>query len=184
MKIGEHKVKRNYQLIQMVVDAFSVLILIVIFQCLITFREALEQFNQQDILAYNPEVSSEHLRTWLPTIVWGVLAIVFVGVSIFFTFKNRKLPKKYKINAKNAQKYSDIIITAITCIRIPVLLAIFDILYIHQQRILNSQASLFSLQVILDAVLVAIIICFSRHRIRAIEPKEDENEKSHTIIQG
>ena len=68
MKIGEHKVKRNYQLIQMVVDAFSVLILIVIFQCLMTFREALEQFNQQDILAYNPEVSSEHLRTWLPTV--------------------------------------------------------------------------------------------------------------------
>lgn len=168
----------------MVVDAFSVMILIVIFQCLFTFRDALDQFNKQDILAYNPEVSQEHLRTWLPTIVWGILAVVFVGVSIFFTFKNRKLPTKYKINAQNAQKYSDIIITAITCIRIPALLAIFDMLFIHQQRILNSQASLFSLQVILDAVLIAIIICFSRHRIRAIEPKEEENEKSHTIIQG
>ena len=182
MKIGEHKVKRNYQIMQMVVDALSVIILIVIFQCFFTFKEALEQFNSEDILAHNPEVATEHLRTWLPTVIWAILAVVFVGVSIFFTFKNRKLPKKYKINAQNAQKYSDIVVTAITCIRIPVLLGLFDALYIHQQRILNSQASVFSLQIILDAILIAIIIRFSMHRVRAIEPKEEE--KSHTIIQG
>lgn len=181
MKIGEYKIKRNYQIIQMVVDAFAVILLVVIVQCTLAFREQVLSRNEL-IQGSSSAIDTSMLVSWVPNIVWAILAIVFVGVSIFFTFKNRNLPKKYKINKENAQKYSDIVITAITCIRIPVLLGIFDMMYIHQQRMMYQNESLFSLQVLLDALLIVIIIRFSMHRVRAIEPKDEE--KSHEIIQG
>lgn len=178
MKVGTIKVKRNYLIAQMVVDAVAVILLVVIFECTLSFGEFIDSQNAL-IEAAGTEAK---LIVWQWNLVWFIAAVLVTLFSLFLTYKNRKLPAKYRINSKNAQKYNDIIITAISCIRIPVLLAIFDMMYIHQKLMTYQNDSLFSVQILLDIVLTVIIIRFSIHRIRAIEPPEEE--KSHEIIEG
>lgn len=181
MKIGEYKVKRNYSIPQMVLDVFSVMILVVIVQCFVAFTEEIAYYNS--ILNRRIEeetVITDMTLTWLPAIIWLICAVAVIAVSLFFQYRKKKLPKKYVINAENVQKYNDIYQTAVSCIRIIALLAVFEFLYLHSQFILGF-TEWFSLQIILDILLIIIIVQFSKHRVRAIQPKVEEEER--TIIQ-
>lgn len=178
MKVGSYKVKRNYLIPQMAVDAFSVVILVVIFSCTMYFRSEILGLNQL-ILAGNSEI--EGLVQWYWNIIWFVMAILITGFSLFLIYRPKKLPKKYKITEATAQKYNDIYITAVTCVRIPVLLAIFEGMCMHQNIMKHNYSGLFTLQIPLDILLTAIIIRFSIYRVRALEPKQ---EKSHEIKEG
>lgn len=179
MKVGKYKVKRNYLISQMVVDAFSVIMLVTIFSCTIAFRD--------EVLSFNSSVSSEGsiaadlAVSWEWNIIWFILAILITGFSLLLIYRPKKLPKKYVITEETAQKYSDIYITAVTCARIPVLLAVFEGMYIHQNLILPINKDLFSLQIPLDILVTVIIIRFSIHRVRALQPVK---EKSHEITEG
>ena len=47
MKIGTIKVKRNYQIAQMVLDAVAVIIFIVIVQCVLSFGAFITEKNEE-----------------------------------------------------------------------------------------------------------------------------------------
>lgn len=178
MKIGTIKVKRNYLIAQMVIDALSVLLLLVIFECTLAFADEISEQNKLIVSSGNTSV----LVAWQWNLIWLILGVLFTAFTLFLIYRKKELPKKYKINEKNAQKYNDIFITAVSCIRIPVLLAFFDMMYIHQMNMKFQSESLFSVQVLMDIVLIVIIIRFSIHRIHGIEAKEDE--KKRDIIEG
>lgn len=171
MKIGEIKVKRNYQIAQMVLDAIAVIIFIVIVQGVMSFGAFITERNES-ILKFNPDV--EGLVEWRWNIVWIVIAALVVIVSLLMIYLPRKTPKKYIVNSKNAQKYSDILITAVTCVRIPVLLAVFEGMCIHQSVMTGITEGIFTLQIPLDILLSLIIIRFSVHRLRLTQPKPEE----------
>ena len=97
-------------------------------------------------------------------------------------YRPKKLPKKYTITEVTAQKYSDIYITAVTCIRIPVLLALFEGMCMHQSIMMRQYEGVFTLQIPLDIIVTAIIICFSLLRVRKLQPEAEE--KSHEIVEG
>ena len=46
MKVGEYKVKRNYLIAQMVLDAVAVIIMIVICRCVFSFGDFIESQNK------------------------------------------------------------------------------------------------------------------------------------------
>lgn len=173
MKIGTIKVKRNYQIAQMVLDAVAVIIFIVIVQGVLSFGTYITEMNES-ILKYNPDI--EGLVEWQWNIVWIVIAAIVTVVSLLMIYLPRKMPKKYIVNSDNAQKYSDILITAITCVRIPALLAVFEGMCIHQSVMIGVTDGIITLQIPLDILLALIIIRFSVHRLRLTQPKlEDKN---------
>ena len=173
MKIGTIKVKRNYQIPQMVLDAVAAIIFIVIVQCVLSFGEFISETNES-ILKVNSEITG--LIVWQWNIVWIVIASLVIIASLLMIYLPRKMPKKYVINNDNAQKYSDIVITAITCVRIPALLAVFEGMCIHQSIMTGVTEGIITLQIPLDILLSVIIIRFSIHRVRLTQPKlEDKN---------
>lgn len=179
MKVGKYKVKRNYLISQMVVDAFSVIMLVTIFSCTMYFRDGVLVQNEL-ILKGNSE-ATDMLISWEWNLIWFILGILLTGLSLFLIYRPKKLPKKYVITEATAQKYSDIYITAVTCVRIPVLLALFEAMCIHQSVTMRQYDNLFTLQIPLDILVTVIIIRFSIHRVRILQPVK---EKSHEIIEG
>ncbi len=173
MKVGEYKVKRNYLIAQMVLDAVAVIIMIVICKCVFSFGAFVDQQNK---LVHDSNSEVTGLLVWQWNIVWIVIAALVIAASLLMIYLPRKLPKKYIVNAENAQKYSDIVITAITCVRIPVLLAVFEGMCIHQSVMVRNYEGIFSLQIPLDIIVTLIIIRFSIHRIKIIQPKEEKKE--------
>lgn len=171
MKIGEIKVKRNYQIAQMVLDAVAFIITVVIVRSVFTFGEEIELFNSV-ILKGNGDISG--LVIWQWNLIWIAVAAAVIAVSLVMIYKPRKMPKKYIVNKDNAQKYSDIVITAVTCVRIPALLMVFEGMYIHQSLMWRDFGNVFSLQIPLDILLIVIIVRFSIHRVRALQPKKDK----------
>lgn len=175
MKIGNIKVKRNYQIAQMVLDAVALLIFISLVQLVISFGERISERNKV-ILSGNGNVKG--LVVWQWNIIWIVIAAAVIVYSLLLIYLPRKMPKKYIVNHENAQKYSDIVITAITCVRIPVLLAVFEGMCIHQSIMQFDTDNIFTLQIPLDILLTVIIIRFSLHRIKIIQPKNEKKEIS------
>lgn len=173
MKIGTIKVKRNYQIAQMVLDAVAALILAATVQCIMSFGDFITSRNQV-ILSNNNEVKG--LVVWQWNLIWIAAAAAVVAVSLVMIYKPRKMPKKYIVNEDNAQKYSDIVITAITCVRIPALLAVFELMAMHQSIMTGNTSNIFTLQIPMDILLSVIIIRFSLHRIKLIQPKREDKE--------
>lgn len=172
MKVGKFKVKRNYQIAQMVLDTLAVIIMIVIVRGVLSFGDFIDEKNAL-VKASNNSVTG--LVVWQWNLIWILIAAAVIAVSLVMIYRPRKMPKKYIVNEENAQKYSDIVITAITCVRIPALLAVFEGMCIHQS-IMTRQYNVFTLQIPLDILLAVIIIRFSIHRIKAIQPKKEEKE--------
>ena len=173
MKVGEYKVKRNYLIAQMVLDAVAVIIIIVICKCVISFGDFIESQNK---LIHNSNNEVTGLVVWQWNIIWIVIAALVVLVSLLMIYLPRKQPKKYIVNKTNVQKYSDIVITAVTCVRIPVLLAVFEGMCIHQSVMVRNYDGIISLQIPLDILLAVIIIRFSIHRVRIIQPEKEEKK--------
>ena len=94
--------------------------------------------------------------------------------DLVMIYKSKKMPKKYIVTEENAQKYSDIYITAVTCVRIPVLLAVFELMAMQQSVMTGNTTNIFTLQIPLDILLSIILIRFSLHRVKAGQPKPKE----------
>lgn len=171
MKVGTIKVKRNYQIAQMVLDALALLIMVAIYQCVISFGEFITSQNKL-ILSANSEVKG--LVEWRWNLIWILAAAAVAAVSLVMIYKPKKMPKKYTVTEENAQKYSDIYITAVTCVRVPALLAVFEMMAMHQSIMTGNTDNIFTLQIPLDIFASIIIIRFSLHRVKACEPKPKE----------
>lgn len=177
LKLGKIKIKRNYTIMQMVLDAVSAVFLVFFWQVNYNFYTTIIKHNET-----YPNMAIDK-TVWIPTFIWGILAVIFTVMTVLYTFKNRRIPKKYSINEENAQKYVDIINTTVYCLRIIFYLMMFECMYIHQEMfVFSSGESLFSVQLLCDVVIVLLLIKFTAYRVHCIEPKE--KEKSHEITEG
>ncbi|MCM1486921.1 MAG: hypothetical protein NC203_01015 [Firmicutes bacterium] len=172
MKIGSFKVKRNYQISQMVLDVVGAVIFAVIVRCVISFGAFIDEQNR---IIQNSNSEIKGLVVWQWNIVWIVIAALVIVISLLMIYLPRKMPRKYVVTKETVQKYSDIVITAVTCVRIPVLLAVFEGMCIHQSVMVGNIEGVFTLQIPLDILLSIIIIRFSIHRVRIL-PKPQEKE--------
>lgn len=181
MTIGRIPVKRTYKLARIISDVISLGEAALILYMTITFfpryKEAINTApNRFELLAeYREKLATRQYFAWIfPAIVPAVFAAYLILV-----LKSHKFAK-YNITKQNAQSVYDWYAFAVSLCKLPLLLAVFDMMNITQQRLMFNNVSIFSFQIILDVFVTAIIIRLSVHRIRALTAKEDthENETS------
>lgn len=180
MKIGNFNFKRRYTAAQIVVDIISLLSLLYIFYIVYVCAADIEQAKQLNAT----EVSLDFLK-WEPLIIWCVLGLGIYILSVVIILLPRKMPKKITLTEKYVSKYCNIIDTCVSCVRLMLLLAVSEFCYIHMCSLTMREASL-SIQLVLHAIIIALIIWFTAVRVNSIsEMSSAELEKKpRTIIEN
>lgn len=177
MRIGEYKLKRRYTIAQIIVDIASLAALaylgMIIWACAVD-TEKLKELNKTD--------ADMSMFDWKPLLIWAVVGVLIFGVSFFLIFRRKKLPKHYTVNENNAAKYCNIVDTCISCVRLMLIISLWEICYLHMSAILMRTIS-FSPQLILDALIIVCIIIFTRMRLRAISDAEQERKVKREIVE-
>lgn len=176
MKIGKYPVKPSFRVARVVSDVFSLGMAVLIFSVTVNFitqyRMMLQKIGAQGVSEIeNSYIGAFSWRYWLALIFPALVVGVFAAYLIL-TLTSRKL-KRFNITKRTAQDVYDWYAFCVSVCKIPVLMGIFDVMYIFHQRMLGDKISFFSLQVLLDIVIVAIIIRFTAHRIRKITETKD-----------
>ncbi len=177
MKLGEYTIKRRYPLIQILVDIASVAALAYI--GLIIYNAAMD-IEQLNALNYT-ETSLDFIK-WQPLLIWAAAGMIVWAISLIALFKPRKAPVKLKIDQKSGKKYCNIIDCCICCVRLIVLLMLGEGCYLHMCAIFHREIS-FSLQLIIDAVIIALLILFTRTRLQSLYESQKDDEPQRTITE-
>lgn len=180
MKIGKYPVKCSFKVSRIVSDVLSlgiaVLIFSVTFGFIAQYRNMLQQIGEDGIAAIENDYIGAFSWSYWFALIFPALATGVFAAYLILTLTSRKL-EKFNITKRNAQEVYDWYAFCVSVCKIPILMGTFDIMYIFQRRMLGDNISLFSMQILLDIVIVAIIIRFTVHRIRKITEIND-NAKS------
>lgn len=174
MKTDEYKVKINYTILRGFIDAFGLVMALLIYQTTYAYYD---KFIHPDQVINNVYPNGVPLDRWIlggivPLIALAVL--VFSVVYMFIPHKSRTL----MITADNAQKYYDNLMIANSLLRILVLMALWDYTYISQSNLLYAGESWFSLQTVLDIAVGALVVYFMYGRLKAIAKPVDKKKKA------
>ncbi len=174
MKTGEYKVKFNYTILRGFIDAFGLVMALLIYQTTYAYYD---KFIHPDQVINNVYPNGVPLDRWIlggivPLIALAVL--VFSVVYMFIPHKSRTL----MITADNAQKYYDNLMIANSLLRILALMALWDYTYISQSNLLYAGESWFSLQTVLDIAVGALVVYFMYGRLKAIAKPVDKKKKA------
>ena len=174
MKTGEYKVKFNYTILRGFIDAFGLVMALLIYQTTYAYYD---KFIHPDQVINNVYPDGVPLDRWIlggivPFIALAVL--VFSVVYMFIPHKSRTLT----ITADNAQKYYDNLMITNSLLRILVLMALWDYTYISQSNLLYAGESWFSLQTVLDVIVGSLVVYFMYGRLKAIAKPVDKKKKA------
>ena len=174
MKTGEYKVKFNYTILRGFIDAFGLVMALLIYQTTYAYYD---KFIHPDQVINNVYPNGVPLDRWIlggivPLIALTVL--VFSVVYMFIPHKSRTL----MITADNAQKYYDNLMIANSLLRILALMALWDYTFISQSNLLYAGESWFSLQTVLDIAVGALVVYFMYGRLKAIAKPVDKKKKA------
>lgn len=184
MKIGKYPVKFSYKIPRLIADVFSLALAVLIVSVTVSF------FQQYDMLLYDIIGAAnvdKIVSTEDPTLVWRKwIALIFplltagiIAAYLILTLKSHSF-SRWQVTKRTAQKCYDTYAFCVSLCKIPALLAVFDVMYIVHNTLLGVKVSLFSFQLILDVVMIAIIIRFTMHRITSITAVA-EKAPSHTV---
>lgn len=176
MKIGKYPVKPRFKPARIISDAISLIAAAMIFVLTLNFfpryRAAVIAAGQKDLygtlLKYGETLTYRQYFAW----IFPSLAVIVFAVYAILTLKSHEF-RKYKVTKKNAQAVYDWYAFAVSLCKIPLLMAIFEVMYVYQRRMLFESVSAFSYQIVLYFVILAIIIRFGIHRIRKITEVEN-----------
>lgn len=179
MKIGKYPVKHKYSISRMVSDVISLGFIVMIFSVTVsfiaTYNELLTRMGEYNVAVISANVNGafawRHYLAWIfPALSAAVLAAYIVLCCVSHPFKN------YAVTKRTAQQCREIYVFCASLCKIPLLMGIFDAMYIFHQRMLGQEQSLFSLQIVLDVLLIAIIIRLGIHRVTALTEKGESGE--------
>ncbi len=183
MKIAKYPVKYKYKVARLVSDVFSLGLAVLIVSVTRYFLDSYEQL-LDSIGAENVEILTEQYiagfewRRWL-ALIFPALVVALFAAYIILTLKSHPF-KRYNVTKLTAQECWNVYALCASLCKIPILMGIFDVMYIFHQNMLGQKESPFSLQLILDAIIIAIIIRLGMHRIRSITaPKETEKDEEN-----
>lgn len=170
MKAGKYPVKHSYRLPMLISDVFSLGLAALIFSATANFlaqrADMLSRIGADNIAlitAQDPSFAWKHHLAWIfPALALGVFAayIIFCCTSHKFA--------KYPLSKLTAQPCRDTAATVASLCKIPLLMGIFDAMYIFHNRMNGAEESLFSIQFVLDALIIAILIRFCIHRLKTL----------------
>lgn len=176
MKIGKYPVKPSFRVARVVSDVLSLGMAVLIFSVTANFIKQYRMMLQKIGAEGVSEIEDSYIAAfswsyWL-SLIFPALVVGVFAAYLILTLTSRKL-SKFNITKRTAQDVYDWYAFCVSVCKIPVLMGIFDIMYIFHQRMLGDKISFFSLQVLLDIIIVTIIIRFTMHRIRKITETED-----------
>ncbi|MBP3855987.1 MAG: hypothetical protein IK990_10310 [Ruminiclostridium sp.] len=180
MKVGEYSFKRRYSAAQIIVDIASLAALVylgyIIYACAVDI-ERLKSLNRTD--------ADMSMFKWYPLLIWAAAAVAVFTVSFVLILRNKKQPKKLLVTQNNAVKYCNILDTGISCVRLMTLILISEICYLHGAAIRMANVG-FSMQLIIDPLIIVCVILLTRMRLTALSETEQEKSretKKREIIQ-
>ncbi len=181
MKLGNYSFVRRYTLAQILVDIASFLVILLICYSVYVCAMDIEQ-----IKSYNVTDTSLDFLDWKPLIIWCVISVVLFVFSFILILIPKKMPKKLVVTEKYAPKYCNILDTCISCVRLVLLLAVFELSCIHKNSILFQNNEM-NIRLILCSVIIALLIWFTAVRLNSLSDvaeREAEDEKTCRIIEN
>lgn len=176
MKIGKYPVKPSFRVARVVSDVLSLGMAVLIFSVTVNFitqyRLMLQKIGAEGVSEIEDSYISAFSWSYWLSLIFPALVVGVFAAYLILTLTSRKL-SKFNITKRTAQDVYDWYAFCVSVCKIPVLMGIFDIMYIFHQRMLGDKISFFSLQVLLDIIIVTIIIRFTVHRIRKITETGD-----------
>ncbi len=185
MKIGKYPVKHSYKIARLVSDVFSVGLAVLIASATVSFfgqyRNMLAAIGEKNLV----KILAEHdpmfvNKQWFALIFPALVIAVFVVYAVL-CLKSHPF-KRYNVTKLTAQSCRDIYVFCASLCKIPLELGIFDVMYIFHRNMLGGNESPFSLQLLLDALIIAIIVRFGIHRVTALTRKKEEESDSGTLL--
>lgn len=178
MKISKYPVKHSYKLTRIISDVLSLAIAYVILNATLNFftqyKQAINRIGSENfeiVREYRYSLAYRQYFAWIfPALVLGIFAAYLILV-----LKNHKFAK-YNVTKQSAQAVYDWYAFAVSLCKIPLLMCVFDMMYIFHQRMMFNKVSLFSVLSILCSVIIVIIIRLSIHRIRALTAEKNPHK--------
>lgn len=186
MKIGKYPVKPSFRIARIISDVLSLGIAVLIFSVTVNFirqfRMMLQKIGAEGVSEIEDGYISGFSWSYWLSLIFPALIVGVFAAYLILTLTSRKM-SGFNITKRTAQDVYDWYAFSVSVCKIPVFMGIFDIMYIFHQRMLGDKISFFSLQVLLDIVIVAIIIRFSIHRIRKItETESNERNADDSVV--
>lgn len=186
MKIGKYPVKPSFRIARIVSDILSVGIAVLIFSVTANFirqyRLMLQKIGAEGVSEIEDNYIGGFSWSYWLSLIFPALVVGVFAAYLILTLTSRKM-SKFNITKRTAQDVYDWYAFAVSVSKIPVLMGIFDIMYIFHRRMLGDKISFFSLQVLLDIVIVVIIFRFTIHRIRKItEVKDTDRSADDSVV--
>lgn len=179
MTINGIYVKRGYTPARIISDVISLGITGVIVYMTVTFKA---RYSAAVNAAPNAWQLLEEYRYSLATryrIAWifpALCAAVFAAYLIL-TMTDRVF-KKASVTKKNVRQIYDRYAFTVSLCKAPVLMIVFDYMYIAQQRLMFRSVSFLSASAVIYALLTVIIIRAGAHKIMSFKDKDERSRVS------
>lgn len=168
MKIGKYPVKHTYKIPRLISDVFSVGLAIFIcsveYMFLTVYEDTLVRYiGEEQLQALSQADSSIGWKHWT-TLIFPALVLAVFAVYIFLVLKSHRF-SSLNITKRNAQKVYDMYALCASLCKIPALMLISEMMMITQNKLLMSEESWFTIQLVLDLFIIVLLISFFRRMI-------------------
>ena len=164
MKIGKYPVKHSYKIPRIIADVFSVGLAVFICSVEIMFMT----------------VYDDTLKTYIggeATLIFPAAVLAVFAVYIVLVLKSHRL-KGFNVTKRNAQKLYDMYALCASLCKIPALMFISEMMMITHNNMLMADEGWFTLQLVLDLLIIAILICLFRHLMQKMTEPEVHEEST------
>ena len=181
MKIGKYPVKHSYKIPRLITDVFSVGLAIFILSVEYMFMTLYEENlhtnigeNIDKLAQADPTIGWKH---WI-TLIFPAAVLAVFAVYLVLVLTSHRM-SRLNITKRNAQKVRDLYALCVSLCKIPALMFISEMMMITHNKMLMSDEGWFSVQLMLDLVVIALLICVFRNlMIKATEPVQSAEENT------
>ncbi len=181
MKIGKYPVKHSYKIPRLITDVFSVGLAIFILSVEYMFMTLYEENlrtnigeNIDKLTQADPTIGWKH---WI-TLIFPAAVLAVFAVYLVLVLTSHRM-SRLNITKRNAQKVRDLYALCVSLCKIPALMFISEMMMITHNKMLMSDEGWFSVQLVLDLVVIALLICVFRNlMIKATEPVQSAEENT------
>lgn len=176
MKIGKYPVKHSYKIPRLISDVFSLGLAVFICSVEYMFLTVYEDNNMRVI----GEEQLKKLAQADGSIMWkhyvtlifpGLVLAVFVVYAILVLTSHKF--SSLNITKRNAQKIRDLYALCVSLCKIPALMFINEMMMITHNNMLMAGESWFTIQLLLDLIIIFMLIAFFRRlMIRFTTPEQ------------
>ncbi len=176
MKIGKYPVKHSYKISRLISDVFSLGLAVFICSVELMFLVVYEDNNIRVIgeeqLQKLAQADSSILWKHYVTLIFPALVLAVFAVYLILVLTSRKF-RSLNITKRNAQQIRDLFALCVSLCKIPALMFINEMMMITHNNMLMAGESWFTVQLVLDLLIIFMLIAFFRRlMVRITTPEQ------------